>query len=209
MQGKMILTQSEITGQEATCLQELFQKGFENAACGMANMLGQELSISCPVVMKFSISQLKQIVGDPETEVVGIYLHSEGDLKVQMMLVMPYHKALELVDLLMGVDLGVTRELGSIERSALGEIGNITATFFLNSIAASANLTIRPTPPAVVVDMLGAVLGIIFATTGETLDEALLLKVALRNGDRDLDVSFWAIPEAQVLNYVQPAKGIL
>jgi chemotaxis protein CheC len=192
----------QLTDEALLRLQSLITHGFENAANGMSTMLGEALTVSHPEVDKFSLVQMSQFMGDPETEAVGIYLRSEGDLGVQMMLVIPYQKALELVDMLMGQEIGTTDKMGSLERSALGEIGNITGTFFLNSIASMTDLTIKPTPPAVVVDMLAAVLDIIIATTGESIEEMLLLKVQISNGSRDMNVSFWVIPDSQILNYV-------
>ena len=82
------------------------------------------------------------------------------------MLVIPIQRALELVDLLMGQTIGTSKTFGSLERSALAEVGNLTATFFMNSVAKISGIGLRPTPPAVMVDMVGAILDIIIATTG-------------------------------------------
>ena len=75
---------------------------------------------------------IPNVLGGPEQEAVGIYLQSEGDLVAQFVLVLPFEKACELVDLVMGQPEGTTTYLGSMERSALGEVGNITTGYFLN-----------------------------------------------------------------------------
>lgn len=190
-----------LSDQAVTRLQDLVTQGFKNAAAGLSSMIDQPLEVSCPEVSCFSLSQINRFIGDPENEAVGIYLRSEGDMGVQMMMVIPIEKALQLVDMLMGEKEGTTQELGSLERSALGEVGNIMGTFFLNAIAAATGMTLMPTPPAIVVDMLAAVVQLIIAATGEEIEETLLLTVSVRCGERDLSVSFWVIPEAHLLDY--------
>ena len=41
--------------------------------------------------------------------------------------------------------------------SALGEIGNIVGTSYINALAAMTGMEIEPTPPATATDMLGAI----------------------------------------------------
>ena len=69
----------------------------------------------------------------------------------------------ELIDLQIGLVPGSTRNLGEMELSVMGEMGNITGSFFLNALADATNLTLAPSPPAVMVDMAGAILDIALA----------------------------------------------
>jgi len=136
-------------------------------------------------------------------EAIGIYLRAEGGLSGQIMLIIPYQKAMELVDLMMENEPGTTQSIGSLERSALAEVGNQAGTFFLNTLAAITGRDIRPTPPAVMVDMIGAILDIIIATMGGISEHVLLLQANLENGDREVETNFWVIPDPETLKIIQ------
>ena len=143
------------------------------------------------------------MLGGPENEAIGVYLRAEGDLSGQIMLIIPYQKAMDLVDLMMGNEPGTTHTIGSLERSALAEVGNQTGTFFLNSLAAMTGRDVRPTPPAVMVDMVGAILDIIIATTGGVSEHVLLMQAVFENGDREVGTDFWVIPDTETLNAIR------
>ncbi|MEN4010531.1 MAG: chemotaxis protein CheC [Chloroflexota bacterium] len=173
--------------------------GIHNAVRGFSGLLGHHLEFHEPKVKVVPLTQIPMIVGGPENEAVGIYLRAEGDFNAQIMMILGLEKALNLVDLLLEQPEGKTTCLGSLERSALGEVGNMTGTFFMNAVANSLRREIRPTPPAVMVDMVGAILDIIVATTGGVSDQVLLLQTCFTDGDRSVLTDFWVIPDAQSL----------
>lgn len=169
--------------------------GIHNAARGMSAMVGDNLTVTEPVVRAVPFYEIPTLLGGPETEAVGIYLRVEGSIPGQIMMVVPYGKALELADLIMGEPPGTTTSLGSMERSALAELGNLTGSFFLNAIADKAGLVARPSPPAVIVDMVGAIMDIILATADILSEEVLMIQAKfLRNG-RETQAEFWLIPD--------------
>jgi chemotaxis protein CheC len=173
--------------------------GIRHAAEGLSSMVGEVISVAEPDVQLVPLSEVSALAGGPEQEAVGIYLQSQGELTGQIMLVIAYDTALELVDLLLENPPGTTTLLGRMERSALQEIGNLTGSFFLNSVARRTGHSATPSPPAVMVDMVGAISDIVVAISGGVSDYVLLLKGAfLRNG-RELKVNFWMIPDAAAL----------
>ncbi len=182
--------------------QTIATEGIHNAARGFSGLVGQTLTVAKPTVSLVPLCQIPNMSGGPESEAIGVYLRAEGDLTGQIMMIIPYPKALELVDLLLGESQGTTTQLGSFERSALAEVGNQAGTFFLNSIAGITKKSIRPTPPAVMVDMVGAILDIIVATNGGISDRVLMLHAEILNGDRSIDANFWVIPDMATLQAV-------
>lgn len=175
-------------------------QGASNAAHGFSGMVGRKVDVSNPSAKLVPILTIPEIAGRPDDDAVGIYLRFQGDVAGQIMLIIPFQKALQLVDLMMGVPEGTTDQLGSLERSALGELGNICGSFFLNSVAAITSAKFHPTPPAVMVDMVGAILDIVVATTGAMGEHALLLQADFMNGDRCVEADFWVIPDLHSLN---------
>lgn len=181
-------------------LQAIAKEGLTSAANGLSTMVGATLSVKDPCVKMVKVVDIPQSLGGPEMEAVGIYLKAEGDMAGHFMLVIPYAKAMEMVDMLMEVPPGTTQVLGSIERSALAEVGNITASFFLNAVAAMTGISSRPTPPAVMVDMIGAILDIIVAATGGISEHVLTFQASFSYADRSVDADFWVIPDPSTLD---------
>lgn len=181
-------------------LRSIAGEGVNNAADGFSGMVGRKIHVNNPTAKLVPVLSIPEIAGSPDADAVGIYLRFLGDVNGQIMMIVPFRKAMELLDLMMEVPSGTTQQLGSLERSALGELGNLCGSFFLNSIARTTKAKFHPTPPAVMVDMVGAILDIVVATTGGISEHALLLKANFMDGDRCVDADFWVIPDMNSLN---------
>lgn len=191
--------QQEMDKDLLNLLQKVAKEGLTHAANGLSNMVGTDLHVDNPCVKTINVKEIPLALGGPENEAVGIYLKSEGELAGHFMLVIPYPKALELADMLMEVPQGTTTSLGKMERSALAEVGNLTTAFFLNAVAALTGISARPTPPAVMVDMVGAILDIIVAATGGIDDSVITFQASFICGDRSVQTDFWVIPDPLTL----------
>ncbi len=174
-------------------------EGIRNAAAGLSGMVGAEITVTDPHIRLVPMTDIPTLLGGPEEEAVGIYLQAQGDVQGQIMLIMPCDKALELVDMLMEQPLGTTQQLGALERSALAEVGNMTASFFLNAVAKRLHLDIRPSPPAVMVDMVAAILDIVAAISGGVSEHVLLMQGAFMRDGREVEVNFWVLPDPGAL----------
>ena len=190
-------------------LNTIASEGIKNAADGFSGMVGRRIEVSNPEIELVPLLTIPKIVGGLEDDAVGVYLRFEGDMIGQIMMIIPHQKALELVDLLMGLEKGTTKHLGSLERSALGELGNLCGTFFLNSIAKTVGASFRPSPPAIMVDMLGAILDIVVATAGGVNEHVLLMHANFMDGVRFVETDFWVIPDMKALNNLLKKKPIL
>ncbi len=177
-------------------MQIIVEKGFANAAKGFSQMVGLELTVDNPEVKAVPLNDIPMLLGGPENDAVGIYLKIEGDIGGQIMLILPLARAMSICDMLMEEPEGTTQELGPMERSALAEVGNLTGTFFLNAIAETTGLSLRPTPPAVMVDMIGAILSVVIATMTEVNDNVLMFQATYKLKDRKIDANFWIVPDA-------------
>lgn len=187
-------------------LNTIASEGIKNAADGFSGMVGRRIEVSNPEIELVPLLTIPKIVGGLEDDAVGVYLRFEGDMMGQIMMIIPHQKALELVDLLMGLEKGTTKRLGSLERSALGELGNLCGTFFLNSIAKTVGASFRPSPPAIMVDMLGAILDIVVATAGGVNEHVLLMHANFMDGVRFVETDFWVIPDMKALNNLLKKK---
>lgn len=180
-------------------LTKITKEGIENASKGFAGMLGKELTVKSSTAKLVKLLDISKMLGGPEDETVAIYLKTEGGIAGQMMLVMPFEKAMGLVDMIMGEPEGTTTSLGQMEKSALQELGNITGTYFLNYVSDNTGSSVRPTPPAVMVDMCAAILDIVIATAGVENEEVLMLDADFVQGELSTEIQFWVIPDPKTI----------
>lgn len=184
-----------ITGDSANFI---LGEGLNQAARNLSLMVDRLITSETPEVKNIPISDVVTYDGNPETEVVGIYLLIEGELRGQALLLIPVEDALYLVDLLMGQEPGTTVDLNDLDRSALAEVGNLTVSGFLNAIAEQIGKPSWPSPPAVIVDMRGAILAMIISLVAAFSDEMLVIETAFKDADRTLRLRFWVLPDPSI-----------
>jgi chemotaxis protein CheC len=134
------------------------------------------------------------MLGGPEAFGIGIYLGIEGDATGHLLLMHDVNIAFKLIDIQLGLPLGTTNQIGEMERSVLGEMGNITGSFFLNALADSGNMILMPSPPAVIADLASAIMNIPLAFLMEKQDDALLVKATFSADNQPLDGTFIVMP---------------
>ena len=188
-----------LTGEMRAFLETLAREGLKNAAYGLSDFVGDEISFTTPTIEVTPIEEMLGVMGELQTVAIGIYVAIQGDMDGHIVLMLDRRNALELVDLLMDQPPGATHELGSLERSALAEVGNLASARFLNAVSALTGLEIRLSPPGVMEDMVGAMLGEIVASIGIDFDSALLIGTAFQRSGRQVDAVFWIIPGLDVL----------
>jgi len=182
-----------ITDKEQETLRIIAVEGVRNSVIGLSQMIGEDLEMQDPSVDLMPILELPNLLG-AETEVVGIYLTTHGELEGQYFLIFPFEKALEMVDLLMMEPIGTTTELDSMGMSALAEAGNLTGAFFLNKVADLTGLTTVPSTPTVLVDIVGAILNILITSTIEYADHVMVIRTTIRHREKNVQANFWFVP---------------
>lgn len=178
-------------------------EGLRYASKGFSDMVGATISIAAPEVRLAPLSDLPIIADDADPRVASIYVQIQGGLSGEIALILPHRKALELVDLILNEPPGTTQVLGDLERSALGELGNLTGSFFLNAVAAFAGIEARPSPPTVKVASFETVWAELATTVGGHDRPALILQVAFTNAYREAQANFWVIPTPAMLDQWQ------
>lgn len=170
----------------------------KHVARGLSEMTGHKINTDTPRLCAVPITQVATRVDDPETKVVGIYLQIEGGLCGQTILILPMTSALNLADWLIGVAPGTTTNIGPIEHSALAEAGNLAVSYFLNAVALLAGMTepLRPSAPAVVVDMLGSILNLVVTpVVAARSDDLLIVETVFRSRTKSVQAHFWVLPD--------------
>jgi chemotaxis protein CheC len=166
-------------------------------ACGLSNTVGRTISNGASSIETIPLSQVATFAGGPEAEMVAIYLVIQSGIRGQALLILPLHSALHLCDLLLDLQPGSSTNLGEVERSALAEVGNITLSYFLNAVATSCGDPdfLRPSPPAVMVDMLGAMLDVIVTPIAVVRDDMLIIETPFVDSRSSIQARFWVLPD--------------
>jgi chemotaxis protein CheC len=160
----------------------------------LSSLTKQPLSATRHRITSVPIADLATLAGDTKAETVGIYMLLGDDLPGQAILMLGRQTALKLADMMQNLRPGTTTQLAEIERSALGELGNVAAASFLNIVAQPAWGPLRPSPPAVMVGTLGAVLGNLVAPSATAGDSLRIIDAEFQDAARSCSMQLWIIP---------------
>jgi chemotaxis protein CheC len=170
-------------------------------ARALSTISERTISNGDPRIERIPITQITAYASGPEEEMVGIYLVMSGGLHGQALLILPITSALYLADSLLSEPLGTATELGAVERSALAEVGNLTVSAFLTTMAAQnpqSPRLLRPSPPDVMVDMLDAILNEIVTPVAAVRDDLLIIEMDFSDVPKTIQGRFWVIPDPKL-----------
>ena len=172
----------------------LVSQGISNALKGLSQMVEHEIKVTSLDLKRLPAKNVVGMIGGPDATAVGIYLTIEGDATGHLLLLHDIKMAFQLIDIQMGLPHGTTQSIEEMGRSILGEMGNITGSFFLNALADSTNLVLMPSPPAVIVDMVGAILNVPLSVIMQDNDNALVVKATFKADGQDMEGVFLVMP---------------
>jgi chemotaxis protein CheC len=158
-----------LTDLQLDALREMSNIGSGNAATALASMLGQSVDLRVPTALALELADAVDAVGNPEDTVSAVIIGVFGDLDATVLLLFDPESANTLCSLL-GVEGDPEMAL-----SALGEIGNILGSSYVQAMGTMTNLHMEPHPPVAMSDMLGAIVASVLAVTAADTDLALLL----------------------------------
>ena len=173
----------------------IFGEGVNNAIQGLSQMAGREVKVVQMDIKKVPVKDIPDQFGGPEALIIAIYLEIFGKANGHMVVVYKPDVAFGLVDLLLDQPTGTTTELTDMEYSTLGEVGNIMGSFFLNYLSDTTGQRLKPSPPAVMMDMAGAVLDSTLANILAYTDETYVVDTVFGTNDRRVSGTFMIIPD--------------
>jgi chemotaxis protein CheC len=185
----------------------LVSKGIGNSISGLSQMVGQDIKATSLDPKVVEIKEVPDMIGGAEALTVGVYLRVTGDASGHMVLVYKPEAAYELLDMLLGLAPGTTQEIDEMAESALGEMGNIMGSFFLNSLADSTGMSFFPSPPAVMMDMAGAILNVALAEIMMETDDACIVEATFGTPDQQVSGTFLVMPSLELLDALRRQWG--
>jgi chemotaxis protein CheC len=179
----------QYTELQLDALRELANVGSGTASTALSAMLGRSIDISVPNALALPFADAVDAAGPSEQEVTAIVLGITGDLSGTVLLLIPPADA-DAICRILGVEPG-----DEVAESALGEIGNVVGTSYINALAAMTGMAIEPTPPATATDMLGAIVESVLAGHAHAGDIALVLDSDLLVEGDDCSITFLLVPD--------------
>ena len=167
---------NNMDGMHLDVLREIGNIGAGNATTALSQMINKKIDMGVPKVNVLEFKEVSEMLGGAENPIVGILFGVEGEVKGMMMFVLEQKSAHNLVNMLMGREIGAFAEFNEMDLSALSEIGNIIAGAYLSSLSTLTNLKIIASVPYMAIDMAGAILSVPAIEFGKIGDRALLIQ---------------------------------
>lgn len=162
----MSTAKGRVAPQPVVLTAALLEAGKALSATTGAGFVAQDLRLS-----SCQLGDLSNLFGSETHRVAAAFFEVGGDLDGFLLLLIPGSD----VEALLHELLGPGPYEGGLARSAIGELGNIVGSSFLNHLADTYSLSVSPTPPQVVYDIAGALLNTLAA--GLAVDNLLTLDI--------------------------------
>jgi chemotaxis protein CheC len=179
---------TQYTDLQLDALRELANIGSGKASTALSMLLERSVDISVPSVRALAFADAVEAIGDAESEITGIVLGTVGDLEGTVLLLVSPADA-DAICAILGVEPG-----SEYAPSALGEVGNIVGSSYINALAEMTGMAIEPTPPGTATDMLGAIVQTVLAGQAHAGDVALMLDSRLDVEGEDCSIAFMLVP---------------
>ncbi len=190
----------KLNEKEQLAWKDLVSNGINNSISGLSQMVGTEVKVTELVTRgEVALDELANLLGGAERMTVGIYLRASGSASSHLMLLHRPQEAFDLIDMLMGNASGTTKSLGDMEQSALGEVGNVMGSFFLNSLSDATGMRLYVSPPAVMMDMTAAVLDVVISDIIQETDDACMVETKYGTHDQQINGTFLIMPNLDLL----------
>ena len=193
-----------LTSFQLDALKEVTNIGAGNSATSLSMLLGTKIDMSVPSVNLIEFEEL--LNSNKENEVVAVLVKVFDDIPGSILYVFEKDIALKMISKMISKDEAALTEMGI---SVISEIGNIIASSFMNSIASFTNLKATVSVPAVVNDMLSAILVTTFVETGQYQEYVLDIETLfIGSGEDKLEGHFYFVPAPGSLEKILETLGI-
>jgi chemotaxis protein cheC family len=197
----------QVTENYYDVLKEIGNIGAGNAMTALSQMLQCKVDMKVPQVRLLEFSEVGDMIGGEEQIMVGVLLGVEGDITGSMMFMVQEDSARHLIQKITMGMLPEGTEFEEMGLSAMREVGNIITGAYLNSLSTLTNLKIYPTPPALTVDMAGAILSVPAIQFGIFGDKILMIQSQFYD-EIELDGYFILIPDLESYAKILTSLGL-
>lgn len=203
-----IFDTSQLNNFQLDVLREVGNIGAGNAATALAKMLDKKIDMKVPQIKVMKFSEVSEVLGGAETQVVGILLGVQGDIVGNIMFILDTQSARLLVNILLGKPINAELEYDEMTCSALQEIGNILAGSYLSALSNLTNLLIMPDVPSLAIDMAGAILSVPAIEFARSSDTVLYIENEFTDGLDSVIGDLFLVPDDVSYKRLLHALGV-
>ena len=170
-----------LTPGQLAALRQASRAGASLAAATISRMTGWPLDLSVPGVHAIPLDEVSRLIGDAQTEMVGLHLRIDGQARGDILIALSPATAHRILGALLP-DLPARKSLermSEMEKSALREVGNILGAAYLGAIGSRMGRPLRPSAPELAIDMAGALLDDLLAQTARGAESALIIEIEM------------------------------
>jgi len=189
-------------------LREIANIGSGNAASSLSRMLGVPVNIAIPDIGIHGFNETTEMLGGPETVMVGTLLMLSGEMSGMMMFLLPIEVVCDLVNMLMFTDIKSHDEIDEMGYSVINEVSNIMSASFVTAIADMTEIPIDISPPEAALDMLGSIMSVPSIYFAKMSDTLLLIQNELEIEGKKAKTSVLMLPDLPSLEKLMNSLGI-
>jgi chemotaxis protein CheC len=189
-------------------LKEIGNIGAGNAATALAKILNKRINMFVPKIKIMHFSEVNDILGGAEIQVVGILLGIRGDINGHIMFILDLKSSQTLVNIMMGRNAEHELEFDEMTCSALKEIGNILAGSYLSALSNLTNLNIMSGIPALAIDMAGAIVSVPAIEFGKNSEAVLYIENEFSDGVDSIIGNLFLVPDVKSYTRLLHALGV-
>jgi chemotaxis protein CheC len=192
-------------------LREVANVGAGHAATALSELTGRRITLAVPRVRVVRLEEVGGMLGDPGEPVAAVIVRVEGGVSARTLQILPSQTARRLTAMLLTrtEEPRFPEDFGTLERSALTEIGNILVAAYLNALGQFVNLPLHMSVPAMALDMAAAVLTTSYLNFGTVEDHVFCVSTELGvDASGDLPAHFLLIPDEDSLAAILRSLGV-
>jgi len=204
----MISNLDELNEMHIDILREIGNIGAGNAATSLSQMLMKKVDMNVPEVKLLDFQEATELMGGPETVVLGILVKMTDDIEGMVMFLLKKEFVSMVINSLIGTEVESFEQVGEMEFSALQEVGNIMIASYINSIAGLTGLRIDISVPALTIDYAGAMLSVPAIEFANVSDKVIFIEEKFKAEEEEVDSHILLIPDVKSLNKLLAGLGI-
>jgi len=189
-------------------LREIANIGSGNAASSLSRMIGHPVNIQIPDIQIKGFNEATELLGGPETIMVGTLLFLTGGIEGMMMFLLPVEVVCDLVNMLMFTEIKSYEEIDEMGYSVVSECSNIMSASFVTAIAEMTDMVIDISPPEATLDMLGSIMSVPSTYFADIGDSLLLMTNELEIEGKKTSANVLLLPDMPSLGKLMSSLGI-
>ncbi len=183
-----------ITEEKLELLNSIIVTGAGHASRSLSKWFSKTVHIEASGFLRVPIGDAFERIEGAEESMVAVYNQMVGDIPGHLLLGFPEEAAFSLVDQMLSLAPGTTKELDPMGASVIQETGNIVSSSFIGNLANSFDCQILPSVPYIQHDLGGAILEGLLVDQYETSNEALILPSRFLFEDREVSWFLYVMP---------------